>query len=164
MKSNTKAQIYFLMKFIGVISIYYILITFFSSDILKSYIDFTAIISGFISELILGETSAINGILTCSNSSLVIAFGCDGTDQFMVFIAGLISIPSLLAYKIKGLVLGLLTLYVLNLFRIVGLLYISIHFPSNFNVFHEIVFPFVFILLSISFWVIWLKKIPQEVS
>lgn len=130
-------------------------------NLLQPYVNLTAWIASLISKLLYPSATAINGIINSENTSLQVAFGCDGTDQFIVFIAGVLAFPTDWNQKWKGLIKGLALLYFLNLFRIVGLLHIIISNTEQFDFFHEVVFPALFIFLSVAFWIYWLKNLKR---
>ncbi len=105
----------------------------------------------------MGEVSNIGYQIMGEGVSLSLSYGCDGTDQFIVFIAGVMSIPSSFSKKAIGISVGLLSIYFLNLFRIIGLYIIALKDISLFETFHVVVFPIIFIIISLIFWYIWLK-------
>lgn len=147
----------FLIKFIGIIILYYVLIAIFGTEYLSPYLTFSAWLSSGILSLFMGEVSNIGYQIMGEGVSLSLSYGCDGTDQFIVFIAGVMSIPSSLNKKLIGISAGLVAIYFLNLFRIIGLYIIALKDFSLFETFHVVVFPIIFIIISLIFWYIWLK-------
>jgi len=157
MNQKDKNAYKFLVKFIGIIAIYYLIIALFGTDYLSPYLNFSAWLSSGILNIFLGNVSNDGYQIIGEGVSLTLSYGCDGTDQFIVFIAGVASIPSSLAKKIIGIIVGLISIYFLNLFRIIGLYVIALKDFSLFETFHVVVFPIMFILISLYFWYLWIK-------
>ena len=154
---NQKSTL-FLIKFIGIIALYYLIISLFGTDYLGPYMTMTAKLSALLLNIFEDGVRASGQFINGNMCSLNLSYGCDGTDQFIVFVSGVISFPAISKYKLKGLLYGLPLLYFLNLFRIIGLYYVNLNSPENFELFHETIFPTIFIFISIAFWIYWLKR------
>jgi exosortase/archaeosortase family protein len=161
-QKKKKALLKFLVIFIGIIAIYYLVIAISGGKFLDSYINLTAYISaGFLSVFTKGAHSELGNIIT-PNFTIVLSFGCEGSEPIVIFIAGVLAFPSALKSKGFGLLIGVPLLFFMNIFRIVALYYIGINWTSQFDKFHTIIFPVLFILISVIAWVYWIKMFGQK--
>jgi exosortase/archaeosortase family protein len=158
MKSKNNKQAYrFLGIFIGIIFFYYGLIAVTGTDFLQPYLNGSAWLASGIIGLFSEGVSSSGQFINGAGRSMALSYGCDGTDQFIVFIAALIAYPAKWKKKAAGLLLGILLLYFLNIIRIIGLFYIFGESSSSFDLFHETVFPIMFIAVSLVMWFAWIK-------
>jgi len=67
----------------------------------------------------------------------------------------MISFPAPFLHKLRGMLVGIVLLQVLNLVRIVTLYWIGIHLPGFFNSAHMELCPTAFIVVAIVFFVGW---------
>ena len=105
---------------------------------------------------VFGEGSNTNGTVVASPRFRVdIRHGCDAIEPSALFIAAVLAFPASLGSKLPGLLIGTLVLAVINLVRIVTLFYTGIYFPRAFEAVHVDVWQPIFILLSLTFWVVW---------
>ena len=94
-------------------------------------------------------------VINSPQASISIGLGCDGLDPVVIFFAAVIATPVKWLYKILGILIGSLIIYIANFLRIIGLYYIRIHWPESFDSMHFEIFPVVFIILSIVLYGIW---------
>lgn len=105
---------------------------------------------------VFGEGASARGTALASKRfSVDIAHGCDAIEPSALFIAAVLAFPASLRSKFPGLLVGTLVLAVINLMRIVTLFYTGIYFPRAFEAMHVDVWQPIFIVLSLTFWVIW---------
>lgn len=162
MQDKKKNLIQFLLIFIGIIALYYTAIGLTSGSLLDSYIKLTAFLSAkFLAVFVKGTYSELSNIIA-PRFTLVLSFGCEGSEALVIFLAGVLAFPSSLKNKLYGLLIGLPLLFLLNVFRIMGLYYVGINLSSSFDLFHTIIFPVIFILISVIAWVNWIKIIRQK--
>ena len=117
------------------------IIAVFGTDYLSPYLNLSAWISSGILSLFTNSAYSVGHQIVGDGVSLSLSYGCDGTDQFIVFISGVISFPSSLNKKLIGISAGLVAIYFLNLFRIIGLYFVALNDFSLFETFHVVVFP-----------------------
>lgn len=142
--------------FLGVIALYYLLITLIPNSI-DFYINGTAQIAAwFLSILGIDAMSEGASIIT-EELIIVLAFGCEGSEPIVLYIAAVSAFPALLKPKLIGGFAGVTLLYFLNLLRIVFLYYIGLSDKFDFDLFHVIIFPVIFIIISLVVFVGWLK-------
>jgi exosortase family protein XrtM len=142
--------------FISVVAVYYLLVSFYPSAI-DFYINATAGISASILTMLGIETYAQGNNIISDEMIISLAFGCEGSEPIVLFIAAVSAFPSNLKKKLVGGITGVLLLYVLNIIRIIMLYFIGLSEVFDFDLFHVIIFPVIFIIISILFFIGWLR-------
>jgi exosortase H (IPTLxxWG-CTERM-specific) len=91
-----------------------------------------------------------------------IAEGCNSLYATIIFLAGVLAFPTGWRQKLFGAILGTVALYVINLVRVVTLVYLS---GSNKNLFdeaHLYIWQFAIILIGGLLWLLWYDKIVSR--
>jgi len=105
---------------------------------------------------VFGEGARTNNtMVTSPRFSVDIQHGCDAIEPSALFIAAVLAFPTSLRSKLPGVLLGTLALGGINLIRIVSLFYTGIFYPRAFQAMHVDVWQPIFILLALTFWIIW---------
>ncbi len=146
---KTKILIKFIVIFISVIASYYFFISIVKDSIFSFYLNFTAKLSSIILNFFQLNTTTEGSLIYSTDTSVLISFGCEGTEPIIIFLAGLIAIPLPWKNKILPGTITIFLLYFLNLIRIVALFLIQKNYPNQFDSFHIIYFPILFILFSL---------------
>ncbi|GAB1372511.1 hypothetical protein MASR1M45_25730 [Candidatus Kapaibacterium sp.] len=148
----------FLTIYIGIIILYYVFISFDNNPILEIYINITSKISALILSIFDSSIIADKQLISGSKFSVILSFGCEGSEPVAIFFAGVMSYPSVIKYKLQGLVIGLPALYLLNIIRIILLYFIGVNFNTLFDFAHTTLFPIIFILIALAFWMLWINR------
>lgn len=148
-KKSILAIIKFLSIFIGIIAGYYILLAITDDNFFQSYLNFTATLSSLFINLLGENSKAINGIISSETVSMMLSFGCEGTEPIVILIAGIIAVPIPFIKKWKAGLISIIALYILNIFRIAALYFIQKTNPAVFDAYHTVYFPIGFILISL---------------
>ena len=104
------------------------------------------------------ETHVEGTILASGQFSVNIAPECTAIGPIIIFIAAVLAQPASAKSTIIGLILGICTLSVINLLRIVNLFWIGINYPDYLSFAHLIVWQSVMIILAIILWLYWRHK------
>lgn len=127
----------------------------FNKRLLPQYMRLNARASALILSA-MGEGASANGTAVSSRRySVDIRHGCDAVAPSALFIAAVLAFPSSIRSKLPGLVAGTVILAVINLIRIVSLFYTGIFYPKAFEFVHVDIWQPVFVLFSLTLWVIW---------
>jgi exosortase/archaeosortase family protein len=159
----------FLGIFIGIIFLYYLMIMLTENSIFNGYIQFITYLSGNVLNIFSDNVEIGSLWLRYNTFTISVAFGCEGTEPLIIFLAGVFAFPIAFKYKLIGASLGISVLLVLNIFRIVALVLIGFHYNEMFTSFHEEIFPILFIFISILLWLIWIQsslkhsKVPSKI-
>jgi exosortase/archaeosortase family protein len=152
--------------FLGVIAAYYVMITLFP-DSIDFYINATAQLSSWFLSIFGIQAVAQGASIITDELIIALAFGCEGSEPIVLYIAAVSAFPALLKPKLIGGLFGVLILYFLNLIRIMLLYYIGLSETLDFDLFHVIIFPVIFIIIALIVFVGWLKwqnKFQAKVS
>lgn len=147
----------FVVVFAVLMAVFYActFVPYMSKEVLPSYMRFNARASVAILN-IFGEGATAQGTSVSSPRFHVdIRHGCDAIAPSALFVAAVLAFPASIWSKLPGAVIGTILLAVINLVRIVTLFYAGVHFPRWFEAMHVDVWQPVFILLALTFWVLW---------
>lgn len=111
-----------------------------------------AFLSLFDSEVFVRERRISSGAF-----AVEIAQGCDAIQVCALLAAAIIAFPVKFKYKLRGLIVGIAALQMLNMLRIITLFWIGMYFRSVFQTSHEVVWPGVLIVLTIVIWIAWVR-------
>ena len=156
-KEKLKKLFKFFGIFFGIIIVYYLIILITSNEIFNSYINFSASCAGYILNIFDGKSEVIGNIIKYKQFDTQLSFGCEGTEPLVIFLAGVLAFPAGIKDKLWGILIGIITLYLLNIIRIVLLILIGSSSPDLFETFHTEIFPVLFIMISLMAWLIWVK-------
>ena len=147
----------FVVLFVVLLGVFY-WITFIEAVNMKAipaYMRFNAQASVAILNVFGERATAQDTSVTSKRFSVNIQHGCDAIEPSALFLAAVLAFPASLKSKLPGLVIGTLVLAIVNLVRIVTLFYTGIFFPKWFEVMHVDVWQPIFIVLSLTFWIVW---------
>jgi exosortase/archaeosortase family protein len=160
----------FLLGFIGCMTLFYL---FYYSSLYRNnmeipFLNVQANISNFLLNIIGHNTSVSDTSIYSNEFSVNIKSGCDGLEAMAILVSGILIFPTAFRLKAIGLLWGIGTLFVLNLFRISGLYLAGLYFSKTvFDVLHIQGGFIIFTMISILLWFIWmnwsLKKEQQNV-
>jgi exosortase/archaeosortase family protein len=121
-------------------------------------------VSNFFLRLFGQGTQSAGGSIWSPKFSLSVARGCDAMEGMALFAAALLAFPAGWKKKIAGLAAGILLLSSLNIVRIVSLYLTGAYYPKAFELMHVEVWQVIFILLSVGFWIFWLRWSFREAA
>ncbi|MGB8354597.1 MAG: archaeosortase/exosortase family protein [Chthoniobacteraceae bacterium] len=110
------------------------------------------------------DTRVSDGTISSPRSSITVLPACSAFEYLWFFCAAVLAFPALASRKIAGILAGVTLLLALNLFRVVSLYYISVHFPRFFDMAHEEIWGIVLVLASVCLcaaWIGWVRKDGQ---
>jgi len=93
-----------------------------------------------------------------------IAESCTGSIVFLIFAAAVLPFPSSWRSRLKGLVLGLLALLLINLFRTCLIILVVSRFPGTLWTWHIVIGQIIVIMGMIGVFLWWAKNNQQHVQ
>ncbi len=87
--------------------------------------------------------------------SVAIQNNCNAIYEIALFVAAVLAYPATWRERAWGVVLGFGVLYVVNLIRVVSLIYIGGHLPTYFNASHIYIWQSLFIVFALGLWIYW---------
>ena len=163
MNQKQKKIIRFVGGYILVIAAFYLLYysSFYEKYINPHFLEFQAWVSYNLLSIFEQPLSLRGTIVTSKDFSYTIIRGCDGLEGLMIFISAIIVFPVAIKYKLRGLLVGILSLFFINHIRIILLYYVGV---TNYDYFEFAHHNIGFILYSMAsiiillLWVEWIRR------
>jgi len=112
-----------------------------------------------ISLLTPGEQAVLDGThLTSPQVNFEIVRGCEGMEGMLLLISAMLAFSIPWKDRLKGIVYGLLFIYVFNILRIVSLFYLVSHYAGAFGFAHLFVGQSIMVFLVAVFFVLWISR------
>lgn len=134
-------------------------ISFCQRALYQSYLKVTALACGNLLNLLGQHCTVSEQTIHSSRFSVVVSQGCDAVESSYFLCAAILAFPSPLLKKLPGLVMGIILLQPLNLLRLVTLFLIGVSYPALFDTAHTEIWPAIFIMAVMFFWIVWVKWI-----
>lgn len=125
--------------------------------IFHHHLRFIASVSGGILDLLGHDVTVDDTFIETPEIGFQIVRGCDGIEPTAAFISAVIASPISFWPKIPGILIGTISLLVINLGRIVSLYYVGVYYPAQLEFVHEILWQAGFVILAIIFWAVWVQ-------
>jgi len=90
--------------------------------------------------------------------------GCNAIYEISLFICAVAAYPSGLKYKLSGVAVGSLIIYVFNLLRVVVLFLTGLYHRELFKMVHDHVSQSLFIFLVVVLWLLWASKTEKRIG
>lgn len=116
---------------------------------------------------LLGQEGEAAGTLVVSSMTPVeIIWECTGITPIGIFLSAVVAFPASWKAKGLGLLLGVPTLLLINLVRVVSLVYVAHLAPEAFETAHVFVWQSLIIFLTVLLWLLWTVTLagPREAS
>jgi exosortase H (IPTLxxWG-CTERM-specific) len=123
----------------------------------ESYLKVLASISGWVLNLFGTDVNVSGMQITGSDFAVAVAQGCDAIQVCSLMAAAVLAFPVSWKARMRGFAIGIVTLQVLNILRIVTLYWIGASFVDHFKTAHEVVWPGVLIVATIALWILWVR-------
>ena len=129
---------------------------FWRNHFMPAYLNFTTTVSGILLRLLGQDITATGNHLSSAAFAVSINRGCSAIEPTALFISAVIAFPAFYMKKIPGIILGTLSLAILNLIRIVTLFLIGVYFRQFFHLMHIDVWQGLFVFFAVILWVVWI--------
>jgi exosortase H (IPTLxxWG-CTERM-specific) len=103
-------------------------------------------------------------LVTSGDFSVQIAHGCDAIQICALYSCAVIAFPAPWRAKLRGLVIGILWLQLLNQVRIVTLVLIGRYYATIFEAAHFTVWPSVLIVITVASWIAWVRWATRDAT
>ena len=80
----------------------------------------------------------------------------------IILVAAILAFPAPWRYRLWGMALGILTIQILNLVRIISLIFLGMWNHAAFEWAHLYVWQALIILDALLVWLIWLRSLPRS--
>jgi exosortase H (IPTLxxWG-CTERM-specific) len=133
-------------------------------NILTPLINLYADISSHILNLAGQKTSVSGDLIYSTRFSVAIKNGCDAVEPMALFVAGIIAYPSSIRKKLVGIFPGIITIFILNIIRVVALFLTGVYKQSLFELMHVEIWQMIFIMIAVGMWLLWLRQTSSKPS
>lgn len=99
-----------------------------------------------------------------NNGYVSVNYSCSGLKQFYQWIILMLLYPGPWKHKSWFIPMGLAIIHFVNLFRIVGMTYVTIHLPDHWDFIHDYVMRPFFYVVMFALWVWWNEKFYHQVK
>ena len=79
-----------------------------------------------------------------------------------VLVAVILAFDAKWSAKVWGVMLGLSIMFVLNIFRISGLLWIDVHFTDLFDLYHHTILPLGLWIVAVTYFFLWGSAVASK--
>ncbi len=128
----------------------------------EPFTGFVAGTAGWLFRIFGADTAGSGTVLSVGGTSFSIAFGCNGLEALVIYIAALLSSPFTWKSKIGGLVVGFVGNYIINQIRIIGLFLAAMIGDQEFQYAHTIVGQTFVIVLTMAIFLWWGSRYGQR--
>jgi len=148
----------FLIVFTGLITLFYLFTaTPWFAQGLNHYLSWNAHLAAGLLKGLGYSVEVVATSITSAEFSVNIRRGCDAIEPIALLICAILAFPVLpMSLKWPALIFGSLSLFVLNLVRIISLFLVGVYIPQAFNLMHVQIWQTAFIVFAILAFILWL--------
>jgi len=117
-----------------------------------------AMISGHALNLLSLKATATGTLLSVEGFAAQIDDVCTGIFVIAIYLSAVLAYPSRPGEKLKGFLLGASAILILNMMRVVSLMYIGRYFPTLFEAAHLVVWQSLIIFSALLVWIYWTER------
>ncbi len=110
------------------------------------------------------EARAAGNVVGTPTFSVAIQNNCNAIYETAMFAAAVLAYPATWRQRAWGILLGSIILYVVNLLRVLSLIYIGSSFPRYFDASHVYVWQSLFIVFALGLWLAWAGRLARNPS
>lgn len=129
-------------------------------NVIGPFTEAITVFSGWLIQLFGGEVTVSGNILTIPGFSVRIIDMCNGVEATLILWGAILAFPAGWVYKLKGLLIGALTVHALNILRIISLLYLGVHKPEWFHWVHWYLWDALIMIDILIVFLAWVRLMP----
>lgn len=117
----------------------------------------------FIQKVLGMDITTINQTMYWPNQGFIaINHGCSGLKQILQISLLMMIFPGPWKHKLWYIPMGMILIHLTNLFRIIGLAEVLVHFPDYWKFSHDYLFRPFFYVIIFTLWVIWVERFMKK--
>ena len=150
----------FLLRFVLFLVVFYFLVAAkpVNDHVIVPFTAWIASASGTVLST-LGEQATVEGTVIHSGSfSVNIENGCNGVETALLLAAAVLAFPAGWRQRLTGFFLGFLAIQLLNLIRVVSLVWIGRHRPALFDSSHTVIWQSAVVLFGVLIFLFWASR------
>ena len=131
--------------------------------VVTPWTDTVARVSGVLMRTFDGSITTSGNVIGSSDTPFAVAIeaGCNGVEATLVLVAAMLAFPAPWRHRVAGIAIGVATVQVLNVIRVVTLFYLGQWNEHVFEWAHLYVWQALIMLDVLIVWVIWVKMAPS---
>ncbi len=151
------AQKKFLIRFVAALGAFYLLVAIppVNDRVVTPFTEILVRISSAMLAAIGEKTQAAGTIIQSPAFAVDVKNGCNGIEAALLLVAAMLAFPAPPKERALGIAAGLLVIQGVNLFRIVSLFWLGVHYRNVFELFHAAVWQTALILLAVGIFLAW---------
>lgn len=108
----------------------------------------------------MGTPVRLDGVIVAvPNFSVAIRNNCNAAYEMGMYAAATLAYPAPASRRARGILFGVAVLYVVNLIRVLSLLYLGYLLPGFFEVAHVYVWQVLFLVVVAALWLSWIGRV-----
>ncbi len=112
---------------------------------------------------VLGHSAHVDGsILSSDDFTFEISAECTSIVPTAILISGVLAWPGERKEKLIGIATGIAVLFIINLVRIITLLYVEVSFPDFLDIAHYFIWQALIVLIALGLWLFWVEKMVHS--
>ena len=131
----------------------------FGTPLVDAVSRWTAMSTGQVLNVLGASVSTTGTIVGSSSFAYNIVAECTAVGPIILFAGAIIAYPTAFRSKMLGIAIGVVSLSVINLVRLVSLFYIGAAFPEYLPMAHFLVWQAAIIIFAILLWLFWVERI-----
>ena len=117
-----------------------------------------ASVGGLVLNILSLKATASGTLLRVEGFAAQIDDVCTGIFVVAIYLSAVLAYPSRASEKLKGLLLGASAILMLNLIRVISLMYIGLYVPDYFETAHLLVWQSLVIFSALLVWIYWTER------
>ncbi len=150
----------FLLRFVILLVVFYLIVAAHpvNDAVIVPFTAWIARASGKVLN-VLGEQVSVTGTeILASGFGVNIENGCNGVETALLLAAAVLAFPARWGQRLLGFLLGFLAIQVVNLVRVVSLVWIGRHRPTLFDSTHTVIWQSAVVLFGILIFLLWASR------
>jgi len=119
-------------------------------------------VSGWIIQIFGGQVQMRGNILSIPGFAVQVLDMCNGVEATIILWAAMLAFPAPWSYKAKGLLIGTSSVHLLNIIRIISLLYLGAYQREWFDFVHWYVWDALIMLDIVVVFLAWVRLMPMQ--
>jgi exosortase H (IPTLxxWG-CTERM-specific) len=158
------AQKKFLLRFVVALGVFYLLVAIqpVNDHVVVPFTELLVRISNALLAAIGEKTQAAGTVIQSPAFAVDVKNGCNGIEAALLLVAAMLAFPAPPKQRALGIAAGLLVIQCVNLFRIVSLFWLGVHYRNVFELFHAAVWQTALILLAVGIFLAWSRFARSE--
>lgn len=154
----------FLLAFIGIGLLLYgvVYLPPVRDQIIAPFTDSLTVMAGRLITLFGGQAWVQGNVLSIPGFSVRILDLCNGVEATLLLWTAMLAFPASWRHRLVGLLIGFLGVQLLNLIRIVSLVYLGVWKPEWFYWVHWYVWDALILVDVLLIFLLWLRQLPLE--